>query len=75
MNRKEKYRLSLYLYVFVNLFDIFVFKYLVDDNFHMNSLLFHRMVQPVLSFVQWNVHDEASLEFDSILLNNLDLDL
>lgn len=41
----------------------------------MNSSLVHRMVQLVLSFVQWNVYDEAFLELDSMLLNNLDLDL
>ena len=50
----------------------FLFKYPVDDNFHMNSLYVHHKVQFVLSFVQWNVHDEASLELGSILSNNLD---
>ena len=47
----------------------------VDDNLHMNSLPLHRRVQLGLSFVQWNVYDEASLELDSVLLNNLDLNL
>ncbi len=51
------------------------FKYPVDDNFHMNSSLVHHRVQLVLSFVQWNVHDEAFLELGSILLNNLDQNL
>ena len=50
----------------------FSIKYPVDDNFHMNSLYVHHNVQSVLSFVQWNVRDEAFLELGSILLKNRD---
>ena len=41
----------------------------------MNSSLFHRKVQLELSYVQWNVYDEAFLELGSIRLSNLDQDL
>jgi hypothetical protein len=51
---------------------MFLLMHPVDDKFHTNSSHVHHKVQLVLSFVQWNVRDEAFLELGSILLNNLD---